>query len=98
LEDSSSKIAVNKRYIEQLTIFGLTQGEAKAYLAMIQIGPSRVGKIVEISSVSQSKIYNVLDRLILKGLASYNIQNNIKHFQSLEPSRLQDYLLKKNQK
>jgi HTH-type transcriptional regulator, sugar sensing transcriptional regulator len=54
-----------------------------------------VGKIVEISGVSQSKIYNVLDRLILKGLASYNIQDNIKHFQSLEPSRLQDYVLKK---
>jgi len=95
LNDSDSDTTVNKKYIEQLTTLGLTQGEAKVYLAMIQIGPSRVGKIVEISGVSQSKVYNVLDRLILKGLASYNIQDNIKHFQSLEPSRLQDYILKK---
>jgi sugar-specific transcriptional regulator TrmB len=86
---------VNKNYVEQLTSLGLTQGEAKVFLAMIQIGPSRVGKIVEISGVSQSKIYNVLDRLVLKGLASYNIQDNIKHFQSLEPSRLHEYIQKK---
>jgi HTH-type transcriptional regulator, sugar sensing transcriptional regulator len=95
LKDGDNDITVNKKHIEQLTTLGLTPGEAKAYLAMIQIGPSRVGKIVEISGVSQSKIYNVLDRLILKGLASYNIQDNIKHFQSLEPSRLKDYVLKK---
>lgn len=86
---------LNKDYIEQLYNLGLTQGEAKVYLAMLQIGPSKIGKIVEISGVSQSKIYNVIDRLILKGLASYNIQDNVKHFQSLEPSRLYEYIQKK---
>lgn len=85
----------NKNYVEQLTNLGLTQGEAKVYLAMIQIGPSKVGKIVEIAGVSQSKIYNVLDRLILKGLASYNIRDNFKYFQSLEPSRLHEFIVKK---
>lgn len=94
MKESDSDATVNKKYIEQLTTLGLTQGEAKAYLAMIQIQYSRVGKIVELSCVSQSKIYNVRP-INLKGLASYNIQNNIKHFQSLEPSRLQDYIPKK---
>jgi HTH-type transcriptional regulator, sugar sensing transcriptional regulator len=65
LNDGDNDITVNKKYIEQLTTLGLTPGEAKVYLAMIQIGSSRVGKIVEISGVSQSKVYNVLDRLIL---------------------------------
>ena len=88
-------VTVSHNYVEQLIDLGLTQGEAKVYLAMIQIGASRIGKIVEISGVSQSKVYNVLDRLILKGLASYNIQDNIKHFQSLEPSRLHEYIQKK---
>ncbi len=95
VKGNQDDMIVNKNYVEQLTNLGLTQGEAKVYLAMIQIGPSRVGKIVEISGVSQSKVYNVLDRLILKGLASYNIQDNIKHFQSLEPSRLHEYIQKK---
>jgi HTH-type transcriptional regulator, sugar sensing transcriptional regulator len=61
VKESDRDTTVNKKYIEQLTTLGLTQGEAKAYLAMIQIGSSRVGKIVEVSYVSQSKIYNVLD-------------------------------------
>ena len=92
--ENQDDMIVNKNF-EQLTNLGLTQGEAKVYLAMIQIGPSRVGKIVEISGVSQSKVYNVLDRLILKGLASYHLQDNIKHFQSLEPSRLHEYVQRK---
>lgn len=95
MKGNQDDMIVNKKYVEQLANLGLTQGEAKVYLAMIQIGPSRAGKIVEISGVSQSKVYNVLDRLILKGLASYNIQDNIKHFQSLEPSRLHEYIQKK---
>jgi HTH-type transcriptional regulator, sugar sensing transcriptional regulator len=93
--DDIDDTTMYKKYVESLTSLGLTKGEAKVYLSMIQIGPSRVGQIVEVSGVSQSKVYNVLDRLILKGLASYNIQNNIKCFQSLEPSKLQDYILKK---
>ena len=95
VRESQDDMIVNKNYVEQLTNLGLTHGEAKVYLAMIQFGPSRIGKIVDISGVSQSKIYNVLDRLILKGLASYNIQENIKHFQALEPSRLHEYIQKK---
>lgn len=95
MKENQHDALVSKNYVEQLTNIGLTPGEAKVYLAMIQSGPSRVGKIVEISGVSQSKVYNVLDRLISKGLATYNIQDNIKHFHSLEPSRLHEYLKKK---
>lgn len=95
MKESQDEVIVNKNYVDQLIDVGLTPGEAKVYLAMIHIGPSRVGKIVEMSGVSQSKIYNVLDRLILKGLASYNLQDNIKYFQSLEPSRLHEYIQRK---
>lgn len=95
MKESQDEVIVNKNCVDQLIDVGLTPGEAKVYLAMIHIGPSRVGKIVEMSGVSQSKIYNVLDRLILKGLASYNLQDNIKYFQSLEPSRLHEYIRRK---
>jgi len=95
VKESQDEVIVNKNCVDQLIDVGLTPGEAKVYLAMIHIGPSRVGKIVEMSGVSQSKIYNVLDRLILKGLASYNLQDNIKYFQSLEPSRLHEYIQRK---
>jgi sugar-specific transcriptional regulator TrmB len=95
LNSNESNKMTSDKYIENLTKLGLTNGEARVYLSMIQIGPSKVGKIVELSRVSYSKIYGVLDRLISKGLASYSIQNNIKYFQSLEPARLNDYVEKK---
>lgn len=95
MDRNDSDKTKSDKYVEDLMNLGLTNGEARVYLSMIQIGPSKVGKIVELSRVSYSKIYGVLDRLILKGLASYNIQNNIKYFQSLEPIRLNDYIEKK---
>ena len=95
MNSNESNKMTSDKYIENLTKLGLTNGEARVYLSMIQIGPSKVGKIVELSRVSYSKIYGVLDRLISKGLASYSIQNNIKYFQSLEPTRLNDYVEKK---
>ncbi len=95
MSSNESSKTIGDRYIQDLMNLGLTNGEARVYLSMIQIGPSKVGKIVELSRVSYSKIYGVLDRLILKGLASYSIQNNIRYFQSLEPTRLNDYVEKK---
>lgn len=92
--NESDKIKSDK-HIEGLIKLGLKNGEARVYLTMMQIGPSKVGKTVELSRVSSSKIYGVLDRLILNGLASYSIQNNIKYFQSLEPAILNDYVEKK---
>lgn len=58
MKENPNDIIVNKNYIEQLTNLGLTQDEARVYLVMIQIGPSRIGKIVEIFGVSQSKVYH----------------------------------------
>jgi len=60
--DSINDTTMNKEHIESLTNLGLTIGEVKVYLSIIQIGPSRVRQIVEVSNISQSKVYNVLDR------------------------------------
>ena len=53
MKESQDEVIVNKNCVDQLIDVGLTPGEAKVYLAMIHIGPSRVGKIVEMSGVSQ---------------------------------------------
>lgn len=83
--------------IYDLMELGLTNGEAKVYLSLIKLGSSKVGSIVKDSRVSYSKIYDVLERLILKGLVSYVLIGNIKHFDAVEPYRLQDYIQKKEE-
>lgn len=77
---------------EELKQIGLTDGEAKAYLALLKLGSSTVGPIVKKSKISYSKIYEVLSRLIKKGLISYTIKEKTKYFQAVEPNRLIDFL------
>ncbi|MAG01933.1 hypothetical protein CMI42_01235 [Candidatus Pacearchaeota archaeon] len=79
-------------YEDKLQKLGLTGGEARIYSALLKLGSSTVGPIVKESGVAYSKIYEVLQRLIEKGLASYTIKEKTKYFQSLEPKRIEDYL------
>lgn len=80
---------------EQLQQIGLTNGEARIYLALLSLDSSTVGPIVKKSGVAYSKVYEVLERLIEKGLVSFTIKEKTKYFQALEPSRLKEYLEKK---
>jgi len=82
---------------EALKKIGLTQGEIKVYLALLEIGSSSIGEIIKKSKVSGSKTYEVLDRLIDKGLVSSIIKNNVKHFEAASPEKILDYLEDKKQ-
>jgi sugar-specific transcriptional regulator TrmB len=46
-----------------LVPLGLTEGESKVYLALLRTGPSTIGRIIKEARVSNSKIYDILDRL-----------------------------------
>jgi HTH-type transcriptional regulator, sugar sensing transcriptional regulator len=80
---------------ELLEEIGLTKSEISVYLALLELSSSSTGKIVEKSKVASSKIYEILDKLIHKGLVSYVIKANIKHFEASSPKRLLDYMNEK---
>lgn len=84
----------NKEIYELLKI-GLTEGEAKVYLALSELGSSTVGPIVNKSKVAYSNVYDILNRLIDKGIVSFIIKNKTKYFQAASPRNLVDYLDKK---
>ena len=84
----------NKEMFELLKI-GLTEGEAKVYLSLSELGSSTVGPIVKESRVAYSNIYDILNRLIKKGVVSFLIKNKTKHFQAAPPTNLVKYLEKK---
>ena len=77
---------------------GLTEGESKTYLALLELGASTTGAIVKSSGVSRSIIYNVLERLAQKGLVSVITRERTKYFQAADPSRIMDYLEEKELK
>src|SRR3989344_653422 len=80
---------------EILREIGLTEGEIRVYMALIGLGKSSTGAIMEKSGISSSKVYLILEKLIEKGLVSFIIEENIKKFQVTNPNTIIDYIRKK---
>lgn len=74
---------------------GLTDSEIKVYLALLELGSSKKGPIVKKAGITSSKIYEVIDKLIERGLASYVVKDKVKYFNAAPPSRIKDYLKEK---
>jgi len=83
---------------EELQEFGLSNTEAKVYLALLELGKSKAGEITKKSAVNRTNVYDALERLIEKGLVSYVSENNKKVFESVNPERLQEILKDKQEK
>lgn len=77
---------------------GLTPGEARVYLALLELNQSTVSPISKKAKVSISKIYTLLEGLIRKGLVSSIVKNNVKYFNAADPERIIDYLEEKKDK
>jgi HTH-type transcriptional regulator, sugar sensing transcriptional regulator len=80
-------------YTEKLQELGLTRGEAKVYEALLMLGPSTVGPVVKRSGVAYSNIYEILNRLMDKGLVSFIVKERTKYFQAEDIKRIKDYLV-----
>nr|MBA4404682.1 hypothetical protein [Nanoarchaeum sp.] len=76
---------------------GLTQGEAKVYLALLNLGLSTSGPIVKKSGVSRSFIANILNSLQEKGLVSHVKKGEVTHYQAENPERIILYLQQKQE-
>lgn len=85
---------MDTRILERL---GLTQGEIKAYLALLKLGSSSTGPIAKHSGVSRSKLYIILDKLEKKGFVSHVDKQGVTYFQAVEPSKINDYLDEKQE-
>lgn len=60
----------NGAFVGELTRFGLTTYEAKAYLALMRRDSSTAAQVARLSGVPRQRIYDVLSSLVERGLAS----------------------------
>lgn len=67
---------------------GLGSRESMCYLALLESGSSRIGPILKRTGIPSSKIYEILDRLVKKGLVSYVIRDNVRSYQASSPKML----------
>ena len=82
-------------YESLLKKIGLTENEARTYLALSKIGSATTSKIVSAANISGGKVYETLDKLYKKGLVSINTINGVKHFQTTKPEAILDFLEEK---
>jgi sugar-specific transcriptional regulator TrmB len=80
---------------EILTQIGLSSSEIRVYFALLELETSTVGPIIERARVPDSKIYSILEKLKEKGLVSFVIKNNVKHFQAADPNNIINILNEK---
>ncbi len=85
---------VNTEQLEQL---GLRHNEALVYMDLLELGETKTGAIVKKTGLHRVLIYDALESLISKGLASYVIKENIKYFQATDPERLLEFIKEKEQ-
>ncbi len=74
------------------TKIGLTNNETKVYLTLLGMGAVPAGEIVKKTELHRACVYDVLERLLEKGLTSYVMISNVKHFEATNPRQFLSYI------
>jgi predicted transcriptional regulator len=81
--------------MEELKVLGLTNGEIKVYTAILNIGSSTINNIHEKTGFERRAIYDIINKLIEKGLISYTIEKGKRTYQCSNPNKLREKTEKK---
>ena len=71
---------------------GLSDKEAKIYIACLKLGPSPVRKIADESGINRGTVYDILKALIELGLISYYHQDKHQYFIAEDPAKLTEVI------
>jgi HTH-type transcriptional regulator, sugar sensing transcriptional regulator len=74
----------------ELQELGLTKNESLIYLFLLKTGETTTGAIIKQTGIANSRVYESLNSLIEKGLVSYNVQKDGKHFIAESPSKFNE--------
>ena len=77
---------------------GLTNAEIKVYLALLELGQSTAGPILDRTGLQNSVVHMTLHRLIDKGLVSYVMEGKRTHYHAANPKHIVDFVNDKKEK
>ncbi len=84
--------------IDVLEDLGLSEAEAKVYLALLETGSTLAGPIIKKTGLHRGTTYQILQRLIEKGLVSFVIKSGKRYFEATNPNRFLEILKEKEEK
>ncbi|MEI7792792.1 MAG: helix-turn-helix domain-containing protein [Candidatus Berkelbacteria bacterium] len=73
---------------EDLIKLGFSNNEAEIYLAMIELGETGAGEIIKKTSLHRNIVYETLDKLVTKKLASKVTRKKVAQFVVTDPDRI----------
>ncbi len=82
---------------EILEKVGLSKGEIKVYDAILNLGITSINKIHEETGIERRNIYDIINKLIERGLITYVTENKKRLFQATHPNKIMGYLEEKKQ-
>ena len=74
---------------------GLTQGEIKVYLALLELGETNAGPIKKKLHIQNSVVHLCLNNLIQKGLVSYIEKGKRNFYTAIDPKHLIEFIEEK---
>ncbi|MEK6893384.1 MAG: helix-turn-helix domain-containing protein [Nanoarchaeota archaeon] len=83
--------------LDVLRKVGLSEGEIKVYLVLLTFGSAHLNKIHEKTGIERRNIYDILNKLIERGLVSYMDENKRRSFTAVHPKKLISYLEEKQE-
>ena len=87
----------SRMHPDDLIELGFSQNEAKVYLALLKIGSSSTGPVIKESGLYRVMVYDVLAKLLQKGLVHYSISRNRRVFEAEDPQKILELLRQKEE-
>ncbi|MHC4941991.1 MAG: TrmB family transcriptional regulator [Planctomycetota bacterium] len=78
------------KILSTLHKFGMTEREAKLYLAMLERKETTAAELHRISGVMRTKTYETLEQMVSKGYCLERVENKRRFFRAVRPAQLQD--------
>lgn len=73
---------------EALENLGFEEREIKIYLALISEQDLAVLQISKKTGIDRSTTYDILEKMLNKGIVTFYLKNKVKHFKALSPEKL----------
>jgi len=83
---------MNKSFILFLKNFGLTEKQAKIYLACLELGESSIAEIAKKAQIKRTTIYNIIEEMLEKGFLSKFGEKRKENYVAEPPDKLLNIL------
>jgi HTH-type transcriptional regulator, sugar sensing transcriptional regulator len=81
--------------MQHLKEIGFTDNEIRIYLELLKRSEALASELSEATGVNRTLTYQILSKLLKRGVVGYVIKNNTKYFKAAHPSKLLEFLKEK---